>query len=215
MPILPGFGWNAAAKRYYDLDTGVFVSKSAIRTGLENMMDQSALNMNALTQKLVDGGISLADWQSGMMAEIKAAHVSASALANGGWAQMTQSDWGAAGQMIREQYNYLRNFASQIASGEQPLDGRCLVRSDLYGNASNGTYEAMRTRAFLAAGFEEGRRVLETGADHCDDCLEYASEGWMPIEDIPEIGNSQCLTRCRCEIEFRRIGDDGQMETSE
>lgn len=203
LPQATGYGWNSVAHRYYNLDTGVFVSSTQVSQGLEAVMDASALQMNALTQSLIDGGISLADWQTSMMEQIKLTHTASAALANGGWAQMTPSDWGATGQMIREQYDFLRNYAQEIANGTQPLDGRMLVRSDLYADASNGTFWEMTKRDYLQNGYDEGRRVLEPGSDHCDDCEEYASEGWMPIDEIPEIGNSQCLTRCRCEIEFR------------
>ena len=208
LPALTGYGWNEAAHQYYDLTSGQFVSRETIANGLQDVMDAAAANMNTLSQKLMDGSISLSDWQTGMMDAIKQSHVASAALANGGWAQMTFSDWGATGQLIREQYDYLRNFAKEIADGTQPLDGRLLVRSDLYADAANGTYWEMDKRDHLQSGYDEGRRVLEAGADHCDDCLEYASEGWMPIDEIPEIGNSQCLTRCRCEIEYRRSGED-------
>lgn len=207
LPQATGYGWNEVAHRYYDAETGRFVPQSEIRNALENLIDQSGLNMNALTQSLQDGKISLADWQTGMMREIKLTHTASAALANGGWGQMTQADWGATGQLIREQYAYLRNFAKEIADGTQPLDGRMLVRADMYADAGNGTFWEIDKRSHLQDGYDIGRRVLESGADHCDDCLEYASEGWMPIDDIPEIGNSQCLTRCRCEIEYRRSGE--------
>lgn len=209
LPAIVGYGWNQTAHRYYDLDTGVFVSKTVIRDSLENLMDLSALKMDALSEKLQAGTISLADWQSGMMQQIKAAHVASSALANGGWAQMTQSDWGYVGSLIKEQYQYLRNFSQQIANGTQPLDGRFMVRTDLYGDAANGTYSQMIRRSMVSEGYDEGRRVLEAGADHCDDCLEYANDGWMPIDEVPEIGDSQCQVRCRCEIVYRKSTEAG------
>lgn len=204
-PAETGFGWNGT--RYYDLETGRFVSNSEIRAGLEAMIDASAINTNALTQSLIDGRISLADWQMGMMEEIRISHAASAALANGGWAQMTPSDWGYEGSLVKEQYKYLANFAEEIANGTQALDGRALVRSDMYADAVNGTYWEIDKRSMTDEGYDEGRRVLEAGVDHCDDCEEYANDGWMPIEDIPEIGNSQCLTRCRCEIEYRKSGE--------
>lgn len=215
MPSLPGYGWNEVAHRYVDLDTGRFVSNVAIRDSLESMMDLSALNMNALTQSLVDGKISLADWQTSMMVEIKSAHVAAASLANGGWAQMTQSDWGAAGQMIRTQYDYLRNFANEIASGKQPLDGRALVRSDLYGDAANGTYAEMQRRAQILEGMEEERRNLEDSISACDGCIEQAELDWQPIGTLDAIGAEECTTRCRCEFSYRKVGENGQWEESE
>ena len=206
LPGLTGYGWNGS--RYYDLDTGQFVSNANVHSALESVMDASAVRMNTLTQSLMDGQISIASWQSSMMEQIKITHVSSAALSQGGWGQMTQSDWGATGQLIRQQYDYLRNYAKEIANGTQPLDGRMLVRSDMYADAANGTFWEMDKRSHLLDGYDEGRRVLEPGANHCDDCEGYASEGWMPIEDIPEIGNSQCLTRCRCEVEYRKSGDE-------
>jgi hypothetical protein len=203
LPAGTGYGYNEVAHRYYDLQTGVFVSRASVTAGLESMMDVSALRMNALTQSLIDGGISLADWQTGMMTQIKNTHVASAALSNGGWANMNASDWGYTGSLIKEQYKYLDNYAKEIANGTQALDGLALVRSDLYADAANGTFWEMDKRSHLQDGYDEGRRLLEPGADHCDDCEEYAHDGWMPIDDIPEIGNSQCLTRCRCEIEYR------------
>jgi hypothetical protein len=214
LPALTGFTWNADAKRYRD-DSGKFVSKSTIQDGLENVMDTSALNMNALTQKLIDGNISLASWQSSMMREIKSAHVAASALANGGWGQMTSVEWGATGQMIREQYDYLRNFSAQIADGTQALDGRALVRSDLYGDSANGTYEKMKTRLFLADGYEEEKAELEPGADHCDGCLDRAAQGWQPIGTLSDIGDEDCQARDRCTKIYRRMTEGGEWEESE
>lgn len=214
---LPGFGYLKSTHNYYNLSTGRFVSKAAIRDSLEQMMDLSALRMNALSEKLASGAISLADWQTGMMTQIKSAHVAASALANGGWAQMGAEQWGATGQMIRTQYDYLRNFAREIADGKQSLDGRFMVRTDMYGDAANTTYSAMRTRGFIADGFEEERRVLEArDGNNCDDCIDYAAEGWQPIGTLPEPGDdSQCLKRCRCEKQYRRVTDTGATEESE
>jgi len=140
--------------------------------------------------------------ETAMMQEIKTAHVASASLSQGGWAQMTQSDWGATGQMIREQYDYLRNFASQIASGEQALDGRALVRADLYADAVNGTYSKMETRDAIAEGFDEEIRDLESGVDHCDGCIEQAGH-WEPIGTLDEIGDEECSTRCRCEKRYR------------
>ena len=203
LPAGTGFEWVESLHNYRSIETGRIVSRATVTNGLEAMMDASAVNMNTLTQSLIDGNISLASWQSSMMTEIKNAHVASAALSQGGWAQMTPAQWGETGQLIRQQYDYLRDYAKAIADGTQPLDGRALVRSDLYADAANGTYWEIDKRSMIADGYDEGRRILEPGADHCEDCEDYFWDGWMPIEDIPEIGNSQCLTRCRCTIEYR------------
>lgn len=213
------FGWNEAAGRYIDLSSGRFVPFADVRDALESVMDASGARMNLLTDQLIAEQISLAEWQIGMMEEIKIAHTAAAASASGGWAQMSQSDWGAVGRLVRDQYDFLRNFANEIASGQQRLDGTARVRTDLYAQAARGTFEETRRRyERLKNGMEEEARILGE-ADHCssdDDpngeregCLELAALGWQPIGTLPKIGNSVCITRCHCHFIYRKRGPDG------
>jgi hypothetical protein len=213
------FGWNETAGRYIDLSTGRFVPFLDVRDSLDVVMDASGARMNNLTDQLRAEQISLAEWQIGMMEEIKIAHTAAAASASGGWAQMSQSDWGAAGRLIRDQYDFLRNFAAEIASGKQRLDGTAGVRTNLYAQAARGTFEEMRRRyERLKDGMEEEARELGE-ADHCssdDDptgeregCLELAALGWQPIGTLPKIGESVCIVNCRCRFIYRKRGPNG------
>jgi len=213
--ITSEFGWNEKAGRYVDLESGRFVKFLEVREALESVMEASRESIHALTEQLIEQGISLAEWQSGMMEQVKLAHVAAGAAANGGWAQMSPSDWGAVGQLVREQYDFLRNFASQIADGTQLLNGQALVRADMYGEAARGTFETMQTRyQLIYNGMEEEIRLLGE-ADHCDGCLDQAALGWQPIGTLDEIGEEECLTKCHCTKKYRKIGPDGEWEESE
>ena len=209
---MPDYGFNGS--RYYNIDTGRFVSSSTVRNALESVMESSAVNMNNLSQQLLGSEISLAQWQRGMMQEIKLSHTAAAASAQGGWAQMTPSDWGFAGQRIRTQYDYLNNFANQIASGEQALNGQVIFRSDLYGQAARGTYEAQRQRLEVSNGMEEERRILEKDGANCAGCLYQAELGWQPIGTLSDIGSEDCYANCRCEKEYRRV-ENGELVTSD
>lgn len=220
LPIQTGYGWNETAGRYIDLSTGRFVPFVDVRDSLELVMDASGVRMSTLTDQLIGEQISLAEWQLGLMEEIKISHTAAAAAASGGWAQMSQSDWGAVGRLIRDQYDFLRNFANEIASGKQRLDGTARVRTDLYAQAARGTFEETRRRyERLKNGMEEEARALGE-ADHCssdDDprgdlegCLELAALGWQPIGTLPKIGQSVCITRCHCRFIYRKHGPDGE-----
>jgi hypothetical protein len=209
------FGWNETAGRYTNLSTGKFVKFSDVRDALESVMTASGDRMHNLTQQLVDSQLSLAEWQSGMMEQIKLAHTAAAAASRGGWAQMSQSDWGAAGRMVRNQYDYLRGFAEQIASGKQLLNGTALARTNLYGEAARGTFEEMRRRyERLMNGQEEEARILGE-ADHCEGCLDQAAMGWQPIGTLDPIGSEECLTHCHCSFAYRKLGPDGEWEVSD
>jgi hypothetical protein len=65
----------------------------------------------ALAEALRGRQVSLADWEVGMRRVVKNTHLNAIALERGGWANMTPADYGRAGQIIREQYGYLKGFA--------------------------------------------------------------------------------------------------------
>ena len=202
--LTPLYGWNEQASRYVNLSTGQFVSFVDVRNALEFNISAAQAEMRALTEQLVARSISLEQWQISMMQEIKLAHTSAAAAARGGWAQMTQSDWGAVGQQIRVQYDYLRNFADEIANGKQLLNGNALVRSDLYGQAARGTFEEMRRKMERELnGMTDEIRDLGI-ADHCDDCIEAAGH-WEAVGVLPRIGDSRCVTNCHCRFRFRKF----------
>ncbi len=202
--LTPLYGWNETSSRYYNLATGQFVSFIEVRNALEFNITASQIQMHSLTEQLIARTISLEQWQIGMAQEIKIAHTSAAAAARGGWAQMTQADWGAVGQQLRVQYEFLRNFANEISNGTQLLNGSALVRADLYGQAARGTFEEMRRRMEeIINGMEEEIRDLGE-ADHCVDCLAAAGH-WAPIGTLPKIGESVCIVNCHCRFRFRKF----------
>jgi hypothetical protein len=119
------------------------------------------------------------------------------------------------GQRVREQYDYLRNFAGQIADGTQPLDGRFLVRSDMYADSGRGTFEDIRQRGMVNHGYEEEKYILEDTISACDGCIDRAGEGWQPIGTLEPLGSQECNVRDRCEVVYRRVSDNGEWEESE
>lgn len=175
---------------------------AAIRRALEQVITGSAQTMRTLSQSLLDGSLPLASWQSQMMHEIKAGHLVAATLATGGWAQMDQSDFGFTGQRIRTQYVYLRSFAADVASGKQPWNGTIAARAELYAHASRQTHRAAVERVALKRDEELERNVLGI-ADHCAGCLAATAQGWVPVGTLPPPGTRNCLSRCRCWIEYR------------
>jgi hypothetical protein len=209
------FAWDASLGVYVVIATRETVTFQTVREIAENVAQAQLIGMEALTRQLQEGLINVAEWQLGMARHIKTLHVNAMVLARGGWAQMSQADWGFVGSRVKEQYRFLRNFANQISNGTQALDGRALVRAGMYEDAARASYEEMRRRSErLYNNMEEERRELGA-ADHCDDCLTFAGMGWQPINTLPRIGESQCRTNCHCRFAFRRRGEDGWVMSGE
>lgn len=173
-----------------------------IRSVLDRVINVQAASVRDLGQALLDGRLGLADWQMQMMQTIKSGHLIGLALANGGWNNLDQSDYGWVGQRIRREYAYLRDFAGQIASGKQPLTSMVLARSVLYAHAARQTHRAAQRRAAQQRGMEQEKSQLGV-CDHCVGCLSEAARGWQPVGTLSPPGSRTCLARCHCWLAYR------------
>lgn len=115
---------------------------------------------------------------------------------------MTPSDWGRAGSLIKNEYKYLRNFAKEIASGKQLLDGRMTQRATQYAQASRHTYYIAMANEQAKRGYDYVRSVLQAN-ESCDGCIQQAGLRWQPIGVMIPIGERTCLRNCRCIVYFR------------
>lgn len=194
-PLTPEFSYDERALRYRDIGSGRFVSQRAVLGSLNSMITAGQGNIENITQSLIDGDINVTEWRSGMAREIKIMHAASAAAAKGGWAQMSPADWGREGSLVKKQYQWLDNFAQEIVSGKQPLDGRAMQRARMYAQAGRGTFEEIRRNEHKTMGYTEERRVLGA-AEHCPGCVEQASLGWQPIGTLDPIGAEQCRTFC-------------------
>lgn len=197
---LSSFRYNAKAGRYI-APNGRFVTQRALIADLERVTAGAQSEILSISRQLQAGEISLAQWQLGMRDQMKVIHTTQGAIAKGGWAQMSQSDWGAVGQISREQYAFLQRFAIQIEQG-LPLNGAFLRRARMYAQAGRGTYWQMKRREASANGLTQERRIRYAG-DSCQTCIDQAALGWQPLGTLLPIGRSECRTHCRCEYLFR------------
>lgn len=198
-------GTNERVGRYRDTATGRFVSQAVVREELDRTLDRASSEIaGALAEALRNRQISVADWEVRMMQHIKDVHLNAIALERGGWANMTAQDYGRAGGVIARQYKYLHNFAGEIVSGKQKLDGSLVVRAKMYTQAGRTTYHRSRQASVADTEITHVRSTLNP-ADHCDECVELDGR-WFRIGDprykLP--GQRICRTNCHCDEELGR-----------
>ncbi len=201
-PLTPEYLWNEAGHNYIDRKTGRFVSRQVIRDQLDNVIDASSQVMRAISQQLRDGDISLAEWQTQMMQQIKTTHLAGGAMQRGGWQQMTQADFGRVGQIVRREYDFLRTFAEQIASGQQKLDGTLARRAALYGQQGRPTYLTFWDSTAAQRGFDEERSILQP-AEHCTECISEDAKDFQPLGQMIPIGQRICRSSDKCLKEYR------------
>lgn len=201
VPNVPEFRWNAAANRYI-ASNGQFVKVERIRGALDAFITGTVDAIETASNKLIAGEISLAQWQGEMMLHIKNANLAGGALEGGGWFNLSQADFGRMGQKIRGEYEYLRNFANQIESGAQPLNGRLTSRARLYGEQGRATYYEFGAIHAKEDGFKEERSFL-TPSESCSECVGEAGKNWVPIGTLIPIGKRECLSNCNCYMQYR------------
>lgn len=196
------FVWDPVARRYRG-PSGAFVPDAAVRQVVDAVVDGSGARLAALTQRLAEGALDLATWQQQFAAELKAVHLATITAGHGGWAQMSPADWGWAGQRLRQQYAYLRDWAGQLADWTAPL-WRAAGRARLYGEAARLDFQEMRRRDGRLGGDTEERRVRRA-SESCAGCVAEAGRGWQPAGTLAPLGSQQCRSRCKCVWETRRV----------
>jgi hypothetical protein len=197
------YQWDANAKRYRDERTGTFASQRTVTMLLNRQITVAQKEMRSLGGQLQDGKIDLTEWRDATREQLKILHATQAAKAVGSFDQMSQVEWGRVGGKLKFQYARLENLAVQIDDGTQPLDGRFAQRVAMYAQSGYATFAETERSSAADRGMTEERRVLGN-AEHCDDCVEYAAQGWQPLGTLPRIGDSVCLVNCRCHFEFRR-----------
>jgi hypothetical protein len=189
--------------RYRD-DRGRFLSKESVDKLVDSRIDQLEANLRRYTRMLADGNLTLDQWQGSVREAIKNAHIQAALIGYGGKDEMGPAEYGRIGQRLRAEYTYLQGFARDL------LDGRisnpmALARVSLYAQSVRGSYWQGTELRQQQQGFSLMKRKLDGQAQHCQDCLDYAARGIVPIGTLPLPGQRcACRARCRCSIEYFR-----------
>jgi hypothetical protein len=209
---LPWF-WNSKAARYqWRNGRALFLSRDTVMRYVQQDIAASESAGRALARLVANGQLSPADWRAAMRAELRDEYIRQYLVGRGGRAQMTASDWGRVGGMLRDQYRYLDNFTEEIAAGRLS-EAQIAARSGMYFNSSREAFERAQNIAHKAAGFGYVRWVVMPMAEHCEDCLAFQAQGWQPVDPppfgaaYPGSGHTACLTNCKCTLEYSKHGD--------
>lgn len=175
------------------------VKAETLRAWVGEVMERARGEMRDVTQAFTEGSINRAAWTIEMRSLISRSHGSLAMLAQGGRNAMDEKAWGRAGQRIKSEADFLRGFERDIANGKAGTDAQILSRAQLYANALHATYEGAVVAREKAAGVTRVLRILgDPKTDHCSDCPTLAGE--YDIDEVPEIGQSECGPACNCYI---------------
>lgn len=199
------YTWDPSTQQYRGPD-GRFVPRSEVRAALEKSLNKEMSKAKDLAQSLRMGRISLAVWRQEMRDMIKNVHLFSAALARGGWAQVTQADYGRVGNIVRGEYGFLERFAQGVANGTVEINSWFQDRALMYAEAGWDTYFQVETAAMKEAGFRFESNILSP-VENCTgsgSCVEQTARGKVKIGALIPIGRRRCLRRCRCHKEYWR-----------
>lgn len=203
------YKWNPGAKRYQWFNGRTyFVSRATVLEWVDKSLKASGSAVDLLSNLVANGNISPNDWMPLMRQYIKDEYIRQYITAIGGRSNMTQSDWGRIGSMLKEQYKYLSGFQAQIAGGNL-TEGQIRARARMYINSAREAFEKGNRDVALKWGADEMYWDIDTSVENCPDCITYNAMGWVKIEinpydgNYPGSGGTVCLTNCHCGIIYR------------
>jgi hypothetical protein len=197
------WSYDQASGRYRD-ERGRFLSEKSVQALVGGRIDRLDAQLRRFTRMLADGSITLDQWQGSVREAIKAAHLQAAIIGHGGRSGMGSAEYGRVGQRLRAEYAFLQGFARDLLDQRisAPLS---LARIGLYAQSVRGSFWEGASIRKEQQGFSLMRRVLDPGAQHCQDCLDYSARGIVPIGSVPLPGQRcACRARCRCSVEYFR-----------
>lgn len=178
------WAYDPRSRRYRNLDTGQYVARSTVLDWTEEFLTVSGDSVAGLADLLVNGALTVGDWQGQMREEVKRVYIAEYVAGRGGLQQMTPRDWGIIGRALRDQYHYLDNFAAEVAAGELS-PAQIKARARMYIEASHAAFERATAEAW----------------------------GMPRLPAYPSDGQTTCLTNCRCDwINIREVrNSDGTL----
>ena len=203
---MPEFTFDPNSQRYRVIsgpNKGKFISYEAIVSLTERYIEQSRVEVDDITNSLLNRSISVSEWEEQVALELREAHTNSYALGHGGIGRLGDREKAEISDRIKDEFQYLRGFSEDILSGTL-LEAQIRDRTSMYVDSLHRSFQMGRESSHYDAGYDEERRVIGSN-ESCQDCISYEAMGWQAIGSLPYPGEeSQCLSRCRCYKEFRK-----------
>ena len=196
--------YDRAQAKYRDGNTGRFVSRSRILRLVDEEAARLSTRMQAHARLLTSDKIDLPEWQRRSAEDLKLSAIRSTILGSGGKSLTTSKAYGGTGRLLRDQYSYLDGFSRDLAAGKLTKE-QAIARAGLYGASTRSAFHQSEKIARGREGFKLAKRVLDKSSMHCQDCLNYATPNFVPIEQIVPIASAcRCRARCRCSIIWKK-----------
>ena len=188
--------WDRTTRLYLD-NRGVKLTDRELREALDEYIDSVQRGMTAQVGRYVAGKVSIADLFQFFDEEITALHGASGSIAYGGLEQMGLREWDRVAVRLMPELGYMQRFKMDLhaagISGE-PLSAEGIAnRAGLYAEAAYSEYMNQVVERESDNGVTTGRRICEADGASCEECVDAATEEFIPLSEIPDIGSLQCM----------------------
>ncbi len=154
-----------------------------------------------LAHRRASGELTQAAWTLAVKHILLNAHLTAAALARGGFAAIDHDTALLVGERLAVQFGYLDAFAASVQGGE--FGPAAVARLMQYGSAAiRGTFSAVVRQDAGKRGLTQERNILGS-SDSCRECPALSAQGWVALGSLPEVGSRECYGNCACTIQVR------------
>jgi len=174
---------------------GQIISRVAINNVMETYKNNGKIQLKSITDKLINKEITFSQWEIETAYHIKTSSINLYKLNK---PDINERDLGLIGNRLRWQYRDLRRLSIDIRKGklsEKQIKARVNL---IYQKSTTELTELSKKESHLDSGFKWEKRMLSV-AQHCPDCLIYASLGWQILGTLPNPSEKcACSSGCKC-----------------
>ena len=195
--------WDEEDQEYED-EEGNVVTEAALLALINLLAGKVSKRLSRIIAAEREGSVDPRTSQGKAEHEIRMSHRMMAALGAGGLRQLTETQKAQADRTVMREQTYWVRLSMSVNTVS---DAEAEARAAQYGSATYQSFQHAAIQAHAAAGYDEARRILEHGAAHCEGCVEAANAGWVPVDQLLPIGDADCLSNCRCSVDYRQSSE--------
>jgi hypothetical protein len=190
---------------YYYKSNNQKLNDRAIAKVVKQEVERTVDKQEKLALQFTGGKIDFETWQKKSIELVKSSHVNMMRLGKGGAKNTFANDYLQVGNDLRKvHYPAHKQFAKDIKEGKL-TEKQIINRARQYGFATKTSYERGKLSLEDSKKTKKARRLLGTCKNHCNDCIGYASRGWVNLSDLILPGMAcQCGQKCCCFVEYEK-----------
>lgn len=194
--------FDTKKRRYVD-SRGRVMTSQQVRREVEDYVESEQEKVAEKAAQVAAGTIALGAFFAWMDGRVETWHKVTGAIAYGGKAQMNKERWARIDKQIQSEKEFLARFQTEAATiTEEGLANR----AGMYAEAAYSTYENNVAQREVDSGAVGARRICENDESSCEECVEAATDEYLSLSEVADIGSLQCLNNCRCYYEFSYEG---------